>query len=591
MKEVNALSLYELNKYARAVAQEAGLSVATSTKGHSYLDGKTIYIAPEPVPINQERAIYQLRKIIHEVAHFTDSDMELWNKVPLKQDSPLRNLWNMVEDHRIEYVQSQRYEGDADLLDAGTAVAAKGALKKLAEVSKKAKPEQRAELDPFTASLAFDIGLRGEWQPSLNDAEFDLTPEQEKLRAKLAPFAEEIRKVRTIPGKEGTAATYEVAKKLLTAMGGDVAKEEAEGKAAGAKAAGHGTKIGEGEGNEVAKAKAMATLSPQEAGTNEYFDHNFDGGGKGRYGAGVATACDPAHFYVKNYANPHKSHTGGRTTDEVDPFIREHSKHYERMIADARAHGSSSEQLAQKMRRLVQVKTRSRVQYALKSGKLHGSSLHRIAVNVPGYSERVFKQKTESLDIDAAVGVCVDMSGSMGGNKMTHAAAAAEMLNETVGNALGVPLMIYGFSETRPINGSLEPSPSIYVLRDFNEKQVPTTRFRERTCDAILHTMGNNPDGDAVIWGYHQLRHAKGKRKILFVLSDGSPASARKGNQNDYLTQVTALIEKSPIKLFGLGLQDTSVQYFYKKNAVVTTAEDIEPKIISLVDNFILEGK
>lgn len=100
--------------------------------------------------------------------------------------------------------------------------------------------------------------------------------------------------------------------------------------------------------------------------------------------------------------------------------------------------------------------------------------------------------------------------------------------------------------------------------------------------------MGNNPDGDAVVWGYHQLRAARGKRKILFVLSDGQPASGRRGNQGHYLKHITQTIEKSPIKLFGLGLMDNSVRSFYTNHAVVNSATDIEPKIIQLVDNFIL---
>ena len=102
--------------------------------------------------------------------------------------------------------------------------------------------------------------------------------------------------------------------------------------------------------------------------------------------------------------------------------------------------------------------------------------------------------------------------------------------------------------------------------------------------------MGNNPDGDAVVWGYHQLRQAKGKRKILFVMSDGHPATYRPGDQGAYLKRVCTLIEASPIRLFGLGLMSHAVEEFYSRNAVVNSAAEIENKIIELVDNFILEG-
>jgi len=605
MKEVNVLSMYELNKYVRSVAQEVGLSVSTSSKGYSYIQGKSIFIAPTKVPINQQAAVAQLRDILHEVAHYTDTDQEYWSKVPLKQDSMLRNIWNAVEDHRIEYVQSKRYDGDADILDAGSGMAFGRALKSGAE-AKGRTPEEQDTIDKMVAMLAFEKETREEWQPSLIEHEAVLNEKQQEYKAKLMKHADMVRKVRTVEGIEGTKLTHELARRLLEELGGDPEKEEAEGQAAaaaGSATAGHGKDKkegkekaegegkGEGDGDPINKLMDTLSTSPQDNSANKYFD--YGGGGKGGRGYGEAKQATPNEFYIENFSNPSRNQTGGfdiLTNNGGSHHLEYVTARYAPDIAKVRAHGSTSEQLAQKMRRLVQIKTRSRVQYGLKSGKLNGTSLHRIPANVPGYSERVFKRKQDHLDINAAVAVCVDMSGSMSGDKITHAVVAAEMLSETVGNALGVPLMIYGFSETRSIIGSGEPSPSIFVLRDFTERQVPTDRMRERSIKAIACTLGNNPDADAVTWGFHQLRAAKGKRKVLFVLSDGSPASARSGDQDKYLGIVTKAIEQSPIKLFGLGLMDHSVKHYYKNCAVVDTSQEIETKIIELVDNFILEG-
>lgn len=600
MKQVNVLSLYELNKYVRAVAAEAGLNVQISSKPYSYLHGTTLYIAPEKAPLNPERAMYQLRKVIHEVAHHTDSDMKLWDDVPLTQESPLRSLWNVVEDHRIEHVQSKRYDGDADILDAGTSASFGVALKSAGGLPPLPDPKKQAEVDFLVASLKLDRDARAEWMPSMHEHDITLTPSQQAIYDKLAPHLDELRQVRKIEGKEGTAAAYELAKKMYTDMGGDPEQEEEKGKAAAkkGKAAGHGESGGNagegvGEGAAVSRIRGMLTTSPQEDGENP-LDKADSPGGLGKRGVGRATAALPQEFYVDNLANPHKSQIGSA----APALTRNYSGSYEyneytRDIAAVRADASTSEQLAQRMRRLVQIRTRSRYQYGLKQGKLHGANLHRIVSNVPGYSERVFKRKESHLDIDSAVCVCVDLSGSMHGPKACHAIVAAEMLSETVGNALGIPLQIYGFSEAHGpvVPGATEAAPEIYVLRDFNERQVNPNVFRHRGVVAIANTMGNNPDADAVIWGYHQLRAAKGKRKILFVLSDGSPASNRSGNQSDYLKSVTSLIEKSPIKLFGVGLMSDSVKHFYKNNVVVNDAKGIETKLIELVDNFILQGQ
>lgn len=602
MKEVSVLSLYELNKYVRAVAQEAGLNVQVSTKGYSYLQGKTLYISPEKTPLNAERAMYQLRKVIHEVAHHTDSDMKMWEDNPLTQESPLRNLWNVIEDHRIEHVQSKRYDGDADILDAGTSVAFGAALKSAAALKPIPDPKKQQEIDFIVATLKLDRDYRTEWMPSMHAHDITLTPSQQAIYDKLAPHGPALRDVRKIEGAAGTKAAYELAKKMYESTGGDSEKEEQEGREAAKKGkqAGHGeegsggekAKDGKGKPDPTATVRAALSTSPQQDGENPEFDKG-EPGGLGYKGVGQAVAALPQEFRVDNMANPQKSQLGSyQPALGRDYGFDGRYAQYARDIAHVRSHASSSEQLAQRMRKLVQIRTRSRYQYGLKQGKLSGSSLHRIVSNVPGYSERVFKRKEQHLDINAAVCVCVDMSGSMHGDKITHAMVAAEMLSETVGNALGIPLQIYGFSECGNIvSTGTGPSPSIFVLRDFNERQLSTDRLRERGLAAISNTMGNNPDADAVIWGYHQVRATKGKRKILFVLSDGSPASSRRGNQSSYLKEVTGLIERSPVKLFGIGLMTDTVDYYYKNRTVVNTAAEIETKLIELVDNFILQGQ
>lgn len=599
MKQVNVLSLYELNKYVRAVAQEAGLSVQISRKGYSYLSGKTLYISPEKAPLNPERAMYQLRKVIHEVAHHTDTDMKLWEENPLAEDSPLRNLWNVVEDHRIEHVQSKRYDGDADILDAGTSVAFGQALKSAESLPAISDPKKKAELDMIVATLKLDRDARTEWMPSMHEHDIKLTPDQQAIYDKLVPHLPMLRAVRQIEGKAGTEAAYLLAKKMYEDLGGDPDKEEAEGEAqrkkqkdgkGDGKEEGAGSTKGEAEEEAIGKAKKAMSTSPQEDGENP-LDAKGDPGGIGRRGIGTAQPALPQEYMVDNLASPHKSQLGTRPAAVDRDYSHDYQyQMYRDELVRIRSKASSSEQLAHRMRRLVQIRTRSRYQYGLKQGKLHGASLHRIITNVPGYSERVFKRKEEQLDIDSAVCVCVDMSGSMHGDKVTHAMVAAELLSDTVGNALGIPLMVYGFSECANIAGGVGPSPSIYVLREFTERQLSGDKLRERALLAISNTMGNNPDGDAVIWGYHQVRGVKAKRKILFVLSDGAPASSRPGHQGNYLNEVTKLIEHSPVKLFGVGLMTETVKHYYKNNIVLTDATSIESKLIELVDNFILQG-
>lgn len=605
MKQVNVLTMYELNKYMKAVAQEAGLTLHPSDKGYSYIKGKAIYLAAEQAPIDPERAMRNLRRLIHELGHHFHTDNKYWSDVPLKQESLLRSIWNMLEDHRTEYTQSQDYAGDADILDAGYASDLKSVSRKLDQVNKTTHdPDTQKHIDFLAASLKFDRELRVDWQPSAFEADVTLTPDQQKIYESMMKHADTMRKARTVSGKAGTKLMHELARTIYEETGGDPDKDEEEGKQAAAKgeARGHGDEPvdedgepkgdgekGEGEGKPKPAPKSKAEEMSSKLSTSPENGTGEPSGAKGYSGRGSYTPALPEEFFVHNASAPHRGSQNRRVEDVCGSGGWGARMAHE--VAAIRAAHSNSEQLATKMRRLVQIRTRSRTVYAQKQGKLHGASLHRIVSKVPGYSERVFKRKEEHLDIDSAVCVAVDCSGSMRGDKISHAMAAAEMLSETVGNALGIPLMIYGFSEGRPLSHASEESPTIFVLRDYTDHQLSTEKLRERAEFCVGHTMGNNPDADAVIWGYHQLRAAKGKRKILFVLSDGSPATCRSGDQDRYLKEVCKLIESSPIKLFGLGLMDDSVRYYYKRSAVVNNAAQIEPKIIELVDNFILEGK
>lgn len=596
MKQVNVLTMYELQRYLAAAAQEAGMSLVRSDKPYSYVKGKIVYLAPEADPISHEKAVRNLRRVVNQMAHVTDSDQEHIAKHPLKEDSILRKVFESIEDQRIEYVQSQRYAGDADILDAGTAQDLGRALKIAKDANAKGVGDDNS--DKFIALIKAERDLRTEHQPSMHEQpDLTLTPKQQEYYEQVMKFAPEIRKLRALEGKDATAKVYDLARRVFEEMDGDPEQEEREGKEGkegekdGQKKPGdpksgdgppEGGKDKEGEGKELME---QMEFRPSEEEAKENSNEKGTPGGYGSRRSGPVTPAGPNDFYVRNFANPVQNRKCTGFDAPIDP-----SQSMWQGIAATRASASTSEQLANKMRRIVQIRMRARTQYGLKEGKLHGNSLHRIITNRPGYSERVFKRKEDKLEMNAAVGVCLDFSGSMSGSKVEHAVAAAEMLSESVGNALGVPLQIYAFSERSGSTYGRQPDPSIYVLRDYNERFVPTEKVRARAVAAIDETMGNNPDGDAVIWGYHQLRQAKGKRKILFVLSDGHPATYRSGDQGEYLKRVCTLIEASPIKLFGMGLMSNAVEEFYKRNAVVWNAAEIEQRILELVDNFILEG-
>ena len=103
--------------------------------------------------------------------------------------------------------------------------------------------------------------------------------------------------------------------------------------------------------------------------------------------------------------------------------------------------------------------------------------------------------------------------------------------------------------------------------------------------------MSGNGDPDAVLFAYNRIKDRNEKRKVLIVLSDGSPSFAIQGCADHGLKQVTQDIERSGVvELYGIGIQDSNVTRFYKNNVVIRNVSDLDTKLVELLKSIILKG-
>ena len=101
--------------------------------------------------------------------------------------------------------------------------------------------------------------------------------------------------------------------------------------------------------------------------------------------------------------------------------------------------------------------------------------------------------------------------------------------------------------------------------------------------------MGNNADGEAIMFAYNRLIQRKEKRKILLVLSDGQPACG-KPRIAEYTKAVIQKIESDKlIEIVGIGLLYASVDEFYKKHMMIDDASKIEEALLSLIHKQIIK--
>jgi cobalamin biosynthesis protein CobT len=240
--------------------------------------------------------------------------------------------------------------------------------------------------------------------------------------------------------------------------------------------------------------------------------------------------------------------------------------------------GKASPSFVSNMRRLLQVKSAVNYEHGYKSGKIAASRLWRVGmppIDSGDWNSRVFKRITGHSDFsDTAILLLADASGSMSGTKYQTAAKACALCNDAFGVVLHIPLCIVSFTSSGPL-------PVMGMMKDFRDR-VSADDLADRFAQFAVYMSGNN-DADSLLWSYHHILERKEKRKVIIVLSDGSPAD---GNGDPYyaLSRVTESIQNEKlVDLYGLGIMDRNVERFYKKHKVINKIGELEPTLVDLM--------
>ena len=193
------------------------------------------------------------------------------------------------------------------------------------------------------------------------------------------------------------------------------------------------------------------------------------------------------------------------------------------------------------------------------------------------WNRRVFYTKDHRIKLDTAVTILLDCSGSMSGSRYTRASQAVIQLSHTFGRVLKMPVEVLGFTTV-----SFEEC-KIYEIKPFGDRRVSADTVGHRLSVAGNKLWGNN-DADALYYGYNRLKKRKEPRKMMIVLSDGTPADSIAGDCHNNLVYITNIIEKDPeVDLFGVGIQSTAVKNYYKTHKVLGLDDSITETLFDLI--------
>lgn len=558
-------------KFARTYASNKGLSVEFD-EGCPRTNGRTIYVRKPDAAMDRDKLVMWLYDLMHEIGHNVEEMADIFPAMKahnIQGETLEAFTLNILDDHREEHHKHDELEGKQRILAEGRKLMADGI--DLTNYGQSAADTRQQAVETL---FAWDFAIRTEWQPSLTPVAYKflhkLNPQQTEWYGKLCDGDYESILKSGITADEEVALTRRIITEVFNLdpdgdkkpQKGESETEEGEGE--GQEGDGEeGKGQGDGEQGEGEEGES------KEGGTVKYSDfllHSHEevsdvmGGSpyKIEYDANVAGFDDTRPVNTIDYEKGEHTHAinyrVSKTIDKID----------------------SGRGLATKVRKLLQVAALSKYRHGLKSGKISPKSLYRAGMRNSGEAQRrVFRKKDVAITLDSAVTVLIDSSGSMGSRqKYEHAAKAVLMLNEAI-SPLGVPLEIVAFDDK--YDGAL------HGLLKSSSKRVTEEELTKRLAMHHDAAMSGNADGHSIMWAYNRLTQRKEKRKLLIVLSDGSPAGY--GGDADWHTkQVIDNIEKERVvELYGIGIMDNNVERLYTSNAVIDRADQLEEALLKIV--------
>jgi cobaltochelatase CobT len=247
--------------------------------------------------------------------------------------------------------------------------------------------------------------------------------------------------------------------------------------------------------------------------------------------------------------------------------------------------------LANKLQRRLMAQQNRTWAFDLEEGVLDTARLTRVITDPT--SPLSFKMESESPFRDTVVTLLLDNSGSMRGRPIMVAAVCADILARTL-ERCGVKVEILGFttrawkggqSREAWISAGKPPTPGrLNDLRHIIYKSADAPWRRAKKNLGLMMREGllkENIDGEALTWAHDRLIGRPEARRILMVISDGSPVDDSTQSANaalyldKHLRQVIEHIEtQSPVELIAIGIGH-DVTRWYRRAVTIVDVEQL----------------
>lgn len=563
----------------------------------------------------------------HEVAHILFTDFKQAMKI---KDKSLHQLYNILEDARIEKEMAKKYRGSGTNLGN----TADFFLENMIEPDVKKAIKAGASEEEMVGLLMTPL-LRGmSGQQRFESYMDDKMPHIQNFYDKIKDLQPQIEALSST--KEVIDMAQTIIKRIKDEKppapdnddsDDDQEESEGDGGSGGGAGEGEGEGAGEGDGDDESEGEGSAPGAAEDGEGEGEGKNKSKAKGEGEKGKGKAKSGEMSHKQTddevsnldggailgaidKNTANNYDAAISRKMGEQAalaaknTPYLvytNEHDKVEKLHIGSGfnpKMVVNMNEKvdamvgpISKDLERAMRAKSIASWEGGLRKGRMNPSSLARLAAG----DDRVFRQKRQNITNDVAVSLVVDASGSMSGSKIHTAAAAAYALSQVL-DRLSISHEVICFTTGDVHDGSrMEEQERKYgvkysryeslympIVKGYEERINTETRQRFAWLPNVSF-LRNNVDGECIDIAHRRLRMRKEKGKIMIVLSDGCPhaqSGTGRGALSRHLKDVVEGIERSGTKVIGIGINSSEVKSFYTKNVVINNVEELPQGVI-----------
>ena len=261
--------------------------------------------------------------------------------------------------------------------------------------------------------------------------------------------------------------------------------------------------------------------------------------------------------------------------------------------------------LAKRLLRVLMARQTRHWRFDLEEGVIDGSRLAALVASRG--TARPFKEEGESPFPSTVVTLLIDHSGSMRGRPMLIAALTVEIFARVL-ERCGVRCEVLGFTTREwdggeparewAANGYPESPGRLNALQHIVIKSADIPWRRARVALGLfLHDemLKENIDGEALAWAHARLLARSERRRLLVVVSDGTPMDeatlAANGHEylESHLQQVVTDIEtRSPVQLAAIGIGH-DVSLFYSNATTIARIDHLGPALSTKLTSLLAE--